>query len=150
MQSALIYAAGDTVAALLTNSSSYQRMLGITFVAATVYTIEIPNYFRWINTRTESMGRGHAGARRTLFAMMYFNPLWIARHLAFVQLFSGNPVSLNLIGIGFKSFVYNLPAGLLVNYLIQTKLPLKHRFIASSFFSAAMAVYYALSEVWFR
>lgn len=124
-------------------------MIGMAFIAATVYAIEIPNYFRWINARTESLGSGHAGARRTLFAMLYFNPLWIARHLAFVQLFSGNPVSTNLIGIGFKSFLYNVPAGLLVNYLIQTKVPLKHRFIASSLFSAVMAVYYALSEVWF-
>lgn len=125
-------------------------MLGIAFVAATLYTIEIPNYFRWITRHTESMSVGKAGFRRTLFAMIYFNPLWIARHLAFVQLFSGQPVTWGVVSIGFWSFVYNIPAAVSVNYFIQTKLPLRFRFLASSFFSAALAVYYAMSEVWFK
>lgn len=125
-------------------------MLGIACIAATLYTVEIPNYFRWINKYTESLRGSKAGIRRTLFAMIYFNPLWIARHLAFVQLFSGQHVTWGVVTLGFWSFIYNIPAAVGVNYLIQTRLPLKHRFIASSFFSAVLAVYYAMSEVWFK
>ena len=152
IQSALIYAAGDTVASLLTNSSSYPRMLGIAFIAATLYTIEIPNYFRWINSKTESYKKYSAALRRAMYALLFFNPLWIARHLLFVQLFSGNisSVTWSLLDISMKSFLYNIPISLPVNYFIQNAIPLKHRFLASSFYSALMAVYYAMSEKWFQ
>lgn len=151
LQSILIYCTGDLIAALLTDNASLMRTIGIAFIAATFYTIEIPNYFRWINARTQGLDALTASIRRTLFAMAYFNPLWIARHLFVVQLFSGQAViePYSLLVIASKSFLVNIPISAAANYLIQNHISLNWRFLASSLFSAAMAVYYAMSQVWF-
>lgn len=152
IQSAFIYAAGDTVASVMTNSFSYSRMAGVAVIGATLYSIEIPNYFRWINTKTESLKQFPAAIRRTLFAMIFFNPLWISRHLILVQLCAGNTgiLTWSILDIGLRSFILNIPISAPVNFFIQNNIPLKRRFLASSLFSAVMAVYYALSQVWFE
>lgn len=147
----LIYAAGDTCASLILSQFSLSRMAGMMLVGATVYALEIPRYFRWIDNRTRSM-EGMSGAiSRTGLAMLYFNPLWIARHLLFIQIFSGRWDSVNwdLLRIGLYSFAVNVPLALGANYLIQNRISLKWRFFASAVFSALMAVYYALSQVIF-
>jgi hypothetical protein len=140
----LVYAVGDTLAALILHDFSWTRMLGIALVGATVYAFEVPNYFRWI-ARVESR------ILRTGLAILYFNPLWVARHLAFVALFSGVPetIGLTMLRTAGYSFAVNIPISLSGNYLIQNKVPLSWRFLASSVFSGLMALYYALSAVWF-
>ena len=67
------------------------------------------------------------------------------------RLFSGRPeaIDASLLTIGLTSFALNLPVALTANYLIQNRLPLRWRLTGSASFSALMAVYYALSEVWF-
>ncbi len=127
-------------------------MLGVAIIGATLYTFEIPNYFRWINSHTATLSGMSAGIRRAILAVIYFNPLWIARHLALIQLCSGNfhAISWDLLSIGLRSFIVNLPLGLAANFFIHNKLPLSRRFLASSLFSALMAVYYAMSEEWFK
>ena len=96
-------------------------------------------------------GAIEANDRRTALALLYFNPIWIARHLFFIYLFSGRyqAISWSIFGIALKSFLVNIPISLAGNYIIQNKIALKHRFWASATFSALMAVYYALSEVIF-
>ncbi len=127
-------------------------MLGVAFIGATLYTFEIPNYFRWINSHTATLSGISAGIRRAILGVIYFNPLWIARHIALIQICSGNvdAISWELLNIGLWSFIVNLPLGMTANFFIQNKIPLKGRFLASSLFSALMAVYYALSEDWFK
>lgn len=151
LRGGLIYASGDTIAALLADEFSWLRMLGILLVGSTVYAFEIPNYFSWIDRRVKQSGGLRAALRRALLAMLYFNPLWIARHVLFLKIFMGQfgQIGWHLLSIGLMSFLVNIPISLLANYLIQNVVPPRQRFVASATFSALMAIYYALSAVWF-
>ena len=135
---------------MLTDEFQFFRLIGMMFLGGTLYAIEIPWYFAWIERRFEKQGMA-SGIKRTLMAQAFFNPLWIARHLAFIKCFSGQfaTIQWNLIGIGLDSFVHIAPYALLVNYAIQNFLPLSWRFLASAVFSTLTAIYYALSEVFF-
>ncbi len=152
----IIYSLGDTVAALILQQFSLTRLVGISLVGAFVYSFEIPNYFRWINKKTSSENSELKSVKKSLFrtalALLYFNPIWIARHLLFIQLFSGNfaAINLSLLFIASKSFLINIPLSLTANYFIQNVLSYKYRFAASAIFSSLMAIYYAMSAVWFK
>ncbi|HHQ49503.1 MAG TPA: hypothetical protein ENK19_11555 [Acidobacteria bacterium] len=152
LQGLLIYASGDTVAALILGQFSWRRLLGMMLVGATVYAVEIPAYFRWIDRRTEHMSRGlRLAAARTGLALLYFNPLWIARHLAFIAFFNAGlgAVRPTLLHTALLSWLVNIPLSIVGNAVIQVGLPLRWRFAGSATFSGLMAVYYALSGVWF-
>jgi len=144
-----IYTSGDTIAALILDEFLWTRMLGMMLVAATVYALEIPNYFNWIDRHVES---NHIALKRTALALLYFNPLWIARHLFFIKFFSSawQDIGWGIIRIGFFSFMANIPLSIFANYIIQNKISLRWRFLASAIFSALMAIYYALSAVLFE
>ena len=122
------------------------------FVGATIYAFEIPNYFAWIDKKTSSLNGIQKTLGKTGLAIAYFNPLWIFRHLAFIKLFSGNyeQINSNLMIIALWSFLANIPISLIANYIIQNKIRLDWRFMASAIFSALMAIYYALSETIFQ
>ena len=83
--------------------------------------------------------------------LLYFNPLWIFRHLVIIKIFSlQSEFSFkNLLIISSFSFLVNIPISFFGNFIIQNKIKLNHRFLASAIFSALMAVYYALSETLF-
>jgi hypothetical protein len=151
MKGALIYASGDTMASLILDEFSWHRLAGIMLIGATIYAFEIPNYFRWIEKRTVGSTGFRYSMHRTALAILYFNPLWIARHLFFIQLFSFrfSEISWDIFRIASLSFLVNIPISLLANYLIQNKIPLTWRFMASAIFSALMAIYYAVSKVLF-
>jgi len=148
---ALIYATGDTIAAVILGEFNMMRLLGMMLIGATFYAFEIPNYFKWIETKTQNLKGLTYLLSKTGLAIAYFNPLWIARHLFFIKLFSGQSDALNwsLLSIALISFAVNIPISFIANFLIQTKTPLKWRFLASAIFSALMAIYYALSETLF-
>lgn len=152
LRGALIYSSGDTIAALVLNEFSWLRLLGIVIIGATVYAFEIPNYFLWIDKKTSKYTGLKLSFYKTALAILYFNPLWITRHLAFILLFSGslNKISWDLLRVGLFSFLVNIPISLIANFVIQNKMPYKWRFFASACFSALMAVYYALSIVLFN
>ena len=152
LRGSMIYAAGDTAAALLAGEFSVLRLLGILLIGGTVYAFEIPNYFNWIDRRVQASGGFQSALQRALLAMAYFNPLWIARHILFIKLFQGEwaQIGWGLLATGLASFLVNIPISLLANLIIQNKIPLRWRFVASAVFSALMAVYYALSAIWFR
>lgn len=120
-------------------------------VGATVYAIEIPNYFAWIDRKTTELSGIKLTLTKTALAIAYFNPSWIFRHLLFIKLFSGSfdDINAGLIEIAFLSFLVNIPISFIANYLIQNKIRLDWRFLASATFSALMAIYYALSETIF-
>jgi hypothetical protein len=148
----IIYSFGDSVAALLLGQFSPVRCLGIALVGGTLYALEIPTVFRWIDGCTERLAPLRRSLARTSLALLYFSPLWITRHLVFIKVFSGKtPVfEVSMLGLGLTSFLYNIPLSFGANFLIQNKVPLRHRFLCSAVFSALMAVYYALSETFFR
>ncbi len=152
----LIYSIGDTIAAVILDQFLWLRLLGICVVGACLYAVEIPNYFRWIDQQSSSNVTTPTAfkksCRRTILALLYFNPLWIARHLFFINLFSQNWAHLNwaLFIIGLKSFFVNIPLSVTANYLIQNKIRYSCRFISSAIFSSLMAIYYALSGVLFK
>lgn len=148
----LIYCTGDTIAALLLDEFSISRMLMMVVVGATLYAFEIPNYFKWIDGKTANDEGAKKAFLRTLLALMYFNPVWIARHLFFIKIsmMSWAAISFSsLISIAFYSFLVNIPISFIANFLIQNKVYLRWRFLASAIFSALMAIYYAMSTVWF-
>ncbi len=126
----------------------WSRLFGMLFIGATVYAFEIPNYFYWIEKKTINLSGISKTLAKTALAILYFNPLWIARHLFFIKLFSGNlqEVSSNLLIISLWSFLVNIPISFIANYIIQNKFHFKWRFIASAIFSGLMAIYYAFSE----
>jgi hypothetical protein len=126
-------------------------MLGMMFIGGTVYAFEIPNYFRWIDANTAGMSGLKGSLSRAGLAILYFNPLWIARHLLFIQILQGNWCSINLtlFRLGFYAFIVNVPVAFVANYVIQNRVPLKWRFFSSAVFSSLMAIYYALSQVIF-
>lgn len=121
-------------------------------IGATVYAFEVPNYFAWIDERTASLNGIKKTLAKTGLAIAYFNPLWIFRHLAFIKLFSGNYAQINshLLTIALWSFLANIPISFIANFIIQNKIRLDWRFVASAIFSALMAIYYALSETIFQ
>lgn len=147
----LIYGAGDAAAAALGGEFAARRLVGMALVGATLYALEIPAWFRWIDRRSPRAGAA-AAWRRTGWAMLYFNPLWIARHLLFIRLFQGrfDLIRWSLVSAGAGSFLVNVPISAAANWLIQNRVPAPWRFAASATFSAMMAVYYAWSGARFQ
>ncbi len=147
-----IYGAGDSIASIILSEFSIVRMLGMMLIGGTVYAFEIPNYFRWIDRKTRSIAGLRGSFSRAGLAIFYFNPLWIARHLLFIQIFSGswNSISWYLLRLGLISFAVNVPVAFTANYVIQNRIPLKWRFVSSAMFSSLMAIYYALSKAIFK
>ncbi|MEN8122563.1 MAG: hypothetical protein ABFS35_19630 [Bacteroidota bacterium] len=152
LRGAIIYSTGDTIATLILDDFSWSRLLGIILIGATFYAFEIPNYFIWIDKKTVKFSGYKKLFYKTALAIMYFNPIWISRHLFFILLASGKfeQISWDLLRIGFLSFVVNIPISFVANFLIQNKIPYEWRFFASAVFSSVMAIYYALSIVFFN
>jgi hypothetical protein len=148
----LIYSTGDTAAALISDELSLTRAVGVAAVGGTLYALEIPSYFAWIDRRVPEGGSLKTKLARAGLALLYFNPLWIARHLLLIKIFSFDwqAIDPGLLAIGAWSFLINAPFAALANYLIQNKAKLEHRFFWSAVFSAVVACYYALSEVLLR
>lgn len=151
LKGAIIYSLGDTIASVMLDQFLWIRLLGMLFIGATIYAFEIPNYFIWIDKKTAHLKGINKSLNKTFLAIVYFNPLWIARHLFFIKLFSQHyeAINMNLFTIAFWSFVVNIPISSIANYIIQNKIKLDWRFMASAIFSGLMAIYYAFSESWF-
>ena len=80
----------------------------------------------------------------------YFNPLWIARHMCFIYLLNQQALNGAILGAAWLSFLYGMPVSAAVNFLIQNKINITYRFIASSLFSGCMAIFYAVSTMIFK
>ena len=166
----LLYPLGDLLGQVLLGRFSLERTGVITLLGGLLYRFEIPRWFLMLDnyrpaskaillpfTNKSGPRTGHLNwLGRTLGAMAYFNPLWIARHVFFIylathqfQLPDGlSTVLIDCLKVGWQSFLANLPISLLGNYLIQEKLPYQYRFAGSAGLSAFMASLYAL-EYWF-
>ena len=144
----LVYGIGDALAALLSGHVSVSRLLGMMLVGALVYGAEIPHYFGWVERTTRGLSSGNRLLVRTALALLYFNPLWVARHLLFIALFGSGTVDCHLLTLAWQSFVRALPLTICANVIIQNVISLPHRFLASALFSGFMAVCYPLLAAW--
>lgn len=147
----LVYSIGDSIAAVMLGEFQLTRILGVMLIGSTIYAFEIPNYFNWIESKSKSKVGQNKSLQKTLLALLYFNPLWIFRHLLFLKIFSFEfEFSItSLFMVSFFSFIVNIPISIFGNFIIQNKIKLNNRFLASAIFSALMAIYYALSETIF-
>lgn len=143
-----IYGTGDAAAAMLAGQFSVVRAVGMALIGALIYGAEIPHYFRWVDGVTRRVAPVRAAVLRTGLALLYFNPLWIARHLLFIALFSGQPVDALLVVLAAKSFTAALPLTIGANMVIQNVISLPRRFPASALFSCFMAAFYPLLADW--
>ncbi len=167
-----IFALGDLIAQITNHDISLTRVLGIFLIASTLYALELDNYFKFLaNWKSpkpflstllwDSLGEGYKlnWLGRTIGAILFFNPLWIARHFLFIDLFRDNfrgliscihlncPVDLlSLLNTSTKSFILGIPLAFIGNYVVQVKVPLKYRFIGSSILSLLFAIYYGIME----
>jgi hypothetical protein len=151
LRAGLIYGGGDLVATLIAGTVDPWRTLGMALVGGLLYAPEIGAYFNWLDRRLPAAATARRRWQRAVLGWLWFNPLWIARHALLIRLFSGRlgQIDSSLLLVGLTSFACNLPVALAANYLIQNRLPARRRVVGSALFSALMAVYYALSEVWF-
>lgn len=149
----VIYPLGDAIAQLILGDINLLRVLVLSLVGGFIYSYEIGKWFGYIQQKFKQP------LVKTAMAVLYFNPLWIARHFLFIELvlnpelfFNASTVGEQLTKIlvlGLKSFAGGVLVSLIANYLIQNKVPLNYRFLLSATFSALMGIYYALSKVWF-
>jgi len=152
LQGALIFAIGDTIASVLQHQFSWTQLLGVFVISGTLYAWETPLAFRWIDRTVKGRTGVVAGLTRAFLALVYFNPIWIARHMLFLLLFSGRweEIGWHLLLIATKSWAASVPVSMLANYIIQNKIKMRRRYIASAVFSGNVAIYYALSVNWFK
>ncbi len=169
---ALIYPVGDLIAQFTLQEFSLYRTLSLTFLALAFYQWEIPRWFKMldnfvvlkdkkINSLVASFVLSDSGQLnwlgRTIGAIIYFNPLWIARHMFFISLgnvgYSGlvdfNELLLSSLMLGGKSFLINLPISFIGNFIVQVKLKLEHRFLGSVILTNIMAICYAIAYRFF-
>jgi len=149
---AIIYGIGDSIGSLILNEFSWIRLIGLSLIGGTVYAIEIPAFFDWLETYSKKFSLKKSQTVKVILSTLFFNPIWIARHFIFIFLFSGNlaSINMNLLHIAWLAYITPLPITLLANYLIQNKVNLTWRFPASSIFSALMVIYFALSKIIFN
>ncbi|MFO1386773.1 MAG: hypothetical protein U1F55_11495 [Chitinivorax sp.] len=106
----LIYSSGDSIAALLLGEFSLTRLAVIALLGSTVYALEIPNWFYQVD-RMVPPGGTRAALLRTLLALAYFNPLWVARHMALIGwASSGTLPGWSILAIASHAFALNIPA----------------------------------------
>ncbi|GAA4372883.1 hypothetical protein [Hymenobacter koreensis] len=146
----VLYSAGDTVAALLLNDFHWLRLLGVALLGGFLYAFEVPAFFNWIDRIVPESKSQASRWLRAALSQVYFNPIWILRHMVFLLVFTGQfeQIGWHLLPVAAKSFALNAPVSLVVNYFIQNHVSPQRRFLASSVYSGVMAVYYALSATW--
>jgi hypothetical protein len=151
LSGALVYPIGDFLASAFLNQYSIIRIVGMMVIGGLIYSLEIPNFFKWIDSHFDAEKNSANKIYRVLLALFFFNPIWIARHLIFINLLMGkfSSISISIIYISFISFLWNIPISIIANYIIQNKIIYKWRFLSSAIFSGIMTLYYALSQVWF-
>lgn len=149
----IIFMIGDSIAAFLSNDFSIIRALLVFIIGASLYAFEIQLFFKWVDKFIKRFKKKKKQKKivKSVIVLLFFNPLWISRHLCFLYIFSGkfSEINVNILKIGLISFLVNIPISIIANYYIQNKIVLKNRFIVSAIFSGLMAIYYSMSSQWF-
>lgn len=161
-----LYPLGDLIGQLIMGHVSIPRLIAVALIGGLVYRFEVTAWFRLIDrvriTRTAGPMRflarpGEQPAAlnwvgRMLLAMMYFNPLWIARHLFIIMVATAPSIGAiawgqtlaSALSLGLTSFLTNLPLALIGNYIVQQKLSPQTRFLGSATLSGIMVIKYAI------
>jgi len=149
----IIYPLGDLIAQLILGEVNFYRTGILAIVGCFIYSFEIGKWFGYLEKKIKNP------FLKTGLAVLYFNPLWIARHFLLIELalhpklFTTGAGFLELlihsVEAGSRSFAGAILISFLANFLIQNRVPLKNRFLFSAIFSALMGIYYALSKSWF-
>lgn len=146
----LAYPAGDAVAQMILGGFNPFRSLALLFTAAFFYSIEIPKWFGMLEKYYPSpLGK-------TIGAVFYFNPLWIARHMLAIK-FGESCFNLSILlkeiplclMLGLKSFLANIPISFIGNYIVQVKVPFQYRFLGSVILTGILAIAYAFAYKFF-
>lgn len=170
-----MYPAGDLLGQLIIGQFSLNRLIVLMLAGGLIYKWEIPRWFSLIEKKcfskstidkysilspftTEIEGLYKFNwLGKTLCASIYFNPLWIFRHMLFISLaitpFS-NLVFPDMLVVTLKiatlSFFTNLPIAIAGNYFIQEHMNLKYRFLGSAILTTVLNVKYAFEFVYFN
>ncbi len=174
LEGCLVYGLGDLLAQIILGTPSIIRTIGVGFIGGTVYALEVPLWFRMIEgTFCHATDKIRACQLfkepnqenicyldykgRTLMAMSYFNPVWIARHMFFLSLLNAmsadiafiSPfrVFLHLIPVAVKSFLICIPITVIGNFVVQNRIKMKYRLIGSAVLSAICVFWFAISKV---
>jgi hypothetical protein len=174
LEGLLVYGLGDLFAQIILGNPSIVRTIGVGFIGGTVYALEVPLWFRMIEgTFCHASDKIRACQMfkepnqenicyldykgRTLMAMSYFNPIWIARHMFFLSLLNAistgiaftSPfrIFLHLIPVAAKSFLICIPITVIGNYVVQNRIQMKYRLIGSAVLSAICVFWFAISKV---
>lgn len=165
----IVYPLGDLVGQLIVGEVNFLRAGILMLAGGLIYRLEIPAWFKLIDsvsprrhtienhafltlvTRTDQDAVKLNWLGRTVGAMAYFNPVWIARHMMFIMLATTSFAKVSLatfflaaLSTGSISFLTNLPLSFLGNYLIQVHLPLRYRFLGSALFTTLLTIKYAI------
>jgi len=172
----LVYGLGDLAAQIILGSPNLIRTIGIGLIGSSFYALEVPLWFRMIEGTfchasdkirvcqlfqepdTDNICRlDYKG--RTLMAMSYFNPIWVARHMFFISLLNAISkgyvfnapfkIFITLIPVAAKSFLVCIPVIIAGNYIVQNKIKMKYRLIGSAILSSICALWFAVSKVIF-
>ncbi|EKE02669.1 MAG: hypothetical protein ACD_20C00347G0006 [uncultured bacterium] len=163
----LLYPIGDGLGQLISQEFHPYRVLAITIAALLFYQWEIPLWFKLLDNFKIQQGQLKNSFNfkillnengklnwlgKTIGAISYFNPIWIARHM-FILTLGTTPLILinaqsaisNSLILGLKSFIVNLPLSFIGNYVVQNKLPLNYRFLGSVILTCLFTISYALA-----
>jgi hypothetical protein len=150
IKGALVFGMFDAIAAIILGEFSWLRLVGMSLMGATFYAIEIPSFFAWIEEKSHTMKSWQGKLYKTLMTAVYFNPLWVARHMCLIYLLNQQKFGWEVMSTAWLSFWYGLPVSLAANYVIQNHITMQYRFLASAIFSGGMVVFYAVSAVYFK
>ncbi len=167
----IIYPIGDLIAQLILGEVSLLRLVFVALLGRYVYAIETPKWFGFLaswKSKTKpnklvSIFWCKADSDyqfnwlgKTIGATLWFNPIWIARHMLVLELANIVTGKTSLIAflpqavsLGSISFVMQFPVAIVVNYIIICRLSERSRFIWASIFSGLLAIYYAIGRVYF-
>lgn len=169
----VLYPAGDAIAQLILGEFSLPRLIALSLVGGLVYQAETPRWFRWLDqhrlppqqaqrwpwhwlTQPHQAQYRLNWLGRMLGSMSFFSPPWIMRHMLILKVSTTpwNDIALltvlpDLWMAACKSFLTNLPIGIVGNYIIQARLPLEYRFWGSICMSGIMGIAFALAYKFF-
>lgn len=150
---ALMFFLGDSASMLIAGEWSWPRALLVGLAGGTLYAWEITRWFRLIARWVPTLDTWRDGVARTLLTLAYFNPIWILRHSALIAIgvwiSAGIPLDwLDMSVASVQSFGLTFVLAFTGNWIIQTKLALRWRFIGAAIFSAIMAMVYGLLIIW--
>ncbi|MBI1270751.1 hypothetical protein GC174_09990 [bacterium] len=176
----VLYPLGDLFGQIIMDDVNPVRYIAVMIAGGIIYRFEIPRWFHLLDSfrlssDTENrypffkklVHEDDTGLRfnwlgKTLGAALYFNPLWIARHLFLIKVatlvgpdmhwYAGvDFVAIIIASLksGTVSFFTNLPIALTGNYLIQERMNLRYRFVGSAALTTVLNAKYAIEFVIF-